>query len=366
MFIQRVEVNAAELQAGERCCLQCQKLKPLLAFSQCKGKMPERREICCECEASNQSERHRRVEIQRERYQRHEWEERRRQEWQRKVALRQVYEQRQQEREHWYRQQLDRRCRACDELLPASAFGGIFSADGFMLHTRCRICHAALRERHQLACCLCQQKTRRRDFLSEYNGYALCGNGAWISLCCQECEMAFRALSDSQQWLSIQSCCRRAFPPGQVIYAEVDPETEEIRYLGRTGNPRRRHAQHLDDITPIEGQWGAERRAWYTRSNWMYALVEKGLEPSMHILQTIERSPLVVEWEQRFIWHGIQQGWRLLNVETMDDGLTARVRASSLNFLQVSFEQLVQQGFFSSHGLAAFLRMWSHPDLFAM
>lgn len=136
--------------------------------------------------------------------------------------------------------------------------------------------------------------------------------------------------------------------------------------MGRTGNPRRRHAQHLCDITPTEGQWGAERRAWYTRSNWMYALVKKGLEPSMRILQTIERSPLVVEWEQRFIWHGIQQKWRLLNVETMDDGLTARIRASSLNFLQVSFEQLVQQGFFSTRGLVAFLHTWSHSDLLAV
>jgi len=98
----------------------------------------------------------------------------------------------------------------------------------------------------------------------------------------------------------------------------------------------------------------------------MYALVKKGLEPSMRILQTIERSPLVVEWEQRFIWHGIQQKWRLLNVETMDDGLTARIRASSLNFLQVSFEQLVQQGFFSTRGLVAFLHTWSHSDLLAV
>jgi hypothetical protein len=85
----------------------------------------------------------------------------------------------------------------------------------------------------------------------------------------------------------------------------------------------------------------------------------------MRILQTVERSPLVVEWEQRYLWHGIQQQWRLLNVEIMDEDLTARVRASSLNFLQVSFEQLVQQGFFLSHGLAAFLHKWFHPGLFA-
>ena len=40
----------------------------------------------------------------------------------------------------------------------------------------------------------------------------------------------------------------------------------------------------------------------------MHALSEKGLTPSMEILQNITISSLVVEWEQRFIWNGIQQG----------------------------------------------------------
>ncbi len=362
--MQEVETSATVPQEGERCCLQCQKSQPLLAFSRLKRKTDAWKNICYACEQSNQQERHSRVAIHRGvLQQQREREERRQQAWERRVALRQTYEQCQREREDWYRQQPDRHCRSCLQLLPAGAFGAISSVNGPALQTRCTICHARWYECQQQACCLCQQKVLRRDFLSSYAGYALCGYGTCISLCCQRCETTFSRLSSPRQRQLIHVCCQRTFPPGQVIYAEVDPETEEIRYLGRTGNPRRRHAQHLDDITPTEGQWGAERRAWYTRSNWMYALVEKGLEPSMHI-STIERSPLVVEWEQRFIWHGIQQGWRLLNVETMDDGLTARVRASSLNFLQVSFEQLVQQGFFSSHGLAAFLRMWSHPNLF--
>jgi hypothetical protein len=149
---------------------------------------------------------------------------------------------------------------------------------------------------------------------------------------------------------------------GQVIYAEVDPETNEIRYVGRTGNPKRRHAQHIDDVSPTIGQWGAEKKTWYTRSNWMYALAEKRLEPSMHILKSIEVSPLVIEWELRYIWHGIQQGWRLLNIETMDEKLVARVKASSINFLEAPFETLVQRNFFSSHELIAFIRKWYQSE----
>lgn len=355
-----VEVNVADLLEDERRCLQCQKVQSFQTFSQYKGKMTERRGICYECESSNQFERHRRMILQRERWhQQHESEERKLQEWQRKVALRQVHERRQQEWEYWYRQQADRRCRACEDLLPASAFGRIFSSNGFMLHTRCIRCHAALREHHQLACCLCQQKTARRDFLASYNGYALCGNGTCISLCCQSCEVAFCSLSCHQQWLCIQACCQRAFPDGQVIYSEVDPETGDIRYIGRTSKPKRRHKQHLEDVSSRIREWGTQRTMWYTRSNWMYALSEKGLEPSMCILQTVDASPLVVEWELRYIWHGIQQGWRLLNVETMDERLVARVKESRFNFLEIPFEVLVQQHFFSPSGLVAFLHTFS-------
>ncbi len=357
--MQHAEISEVELREGERRCLQCARTKPLLAFSRHKGKIGERKNLCRECERSKLQERYCRLATQRETWQQQqEREERKRQAWERRVALRQGQEQRQREREHWYLQQPDRRCRTCRQLLPASAFGGVYSANDFILHTRCRICHEALRERLRLACCFCQEKTPRRDFLAQYDGYALCGGGVCVSLCCKQCEMAFRALSACQQEMCIHACCQRAFPAGQVIYAEVDPETDEIRYVGRTSRPKRRHAQHLGDVSPIAGQWGAERKAWYTRSNWMHALSERGLVPSMQILQHIGVSPLVVEWEQRYIWHGMQQGWKLLNVETMDGDLVARVRASPLDFLQVPFEMLVQQHFFSAHGLVAFLHKW--------
>jgi hypothetical protein len=358
----KMRTEIGEAKPGEevkRWCQHCQQMKPLLAFSRYKGKGEGRRNVCCECERLRQQERHRRLDIQRAMWhQQAEREERKRQVWERRVALRQAHEQRQRERERWYLQQPERRCRDCGQILPASAFGGAYAADGFMLHTRCMTCHEALRERQQLACCLCQRKTPRRDFLSRYDGYALCGDGVYLSLCCKRCEAAFRALSDSRQWLYIDACCQRTFPPGQVIYAEVDPETGEIRYVGRTSRPKRRHAQHLDDASSVAGRWGTERRAWYTCSNWIYTLAQKGLSPSMQILYNVDVSPLVVEWEQRYIWHGIQQGWDLLNVETMDAALVARIRASRLDFLTAPFEMLVQQRFFSPHGLVALLHRW--------
>jgi hypothetical protein len=217
-------------------------------------------------------------------------------------------------------------------------------------------------ERRHLPCCLCHRKTPRRHFLAQISGYALCGDGAALSLCCQGCAADFLALSAAQQAFAIRSCCKKAFPDGQVIYAEVDPETQEIRYIGRTGKPKRRHAQHLGDRSSREGQWGPERTTWYTRRNWMQALAEKALTPSMEILYTVEVAPLVLEWEQRFIFHGLQQGWNLLNWETMDTELVARARASSIDFFTIPFEVLVQQRFFSPYGLVAFLHKWYQPE----
>ena len=352
------------LLEDEKLCLQCKKIKPLVAFSQYKGKTAEHRKVCLECEQFKRYERHCRVIAQRETWQLQQQErvERRQQSWQRSVALRQLHEERLRERENWYLQQPERRCRACQQVLPASEFGRNTCAAGFVLHVHCKICHDALLEQRMLACCLCQKRTLRRDFLTTFKGYALCGDGIAFSLCCKECEGAFQALPDAQQGIYIRACCQRTFPTGQVIYAEVDPMTSEIRYIGRTGKPERRHAQHLCDRSATVGQWGSQKTAWYTRRNWMQALVEQGLEPSMQILHHVGISPLVLEWEQRFIWHGIQQGWRLLNWETMDEELVARVKATQLDFLLAPFELLVQQHFFAAHELAAFLRAWYQSD----
>lgn len=343
----------------ERLCQQCQLFHPLTAFARSKGKSERRKSICNTCEQRKQQERHHRLALQRIKdAQQPERTEHRVHVLQQQERLRQSYEERQREKECWYLQQPDRCCRLCQYLLPATAFDCTNTPDGFLLQTRCRACHEVFRAERQECCCLCQRKTARQDFLSHYEGYALSGNGAWISLCCRGCEATFGALAPALQQRWIAQRCQRSFPSGQVIYAEVDPQTGEIRYIGRTSRPKRRHAQHVSDVAPVAGPW-------YTRRNWMHTLAQQGLAPSMQVLHPVEVSPLVLAWERRYILHGLQQGWPLLNNEMMDAELVARVKASSNDFLQAPFQLLVQQHFFAVHGLEAFLHQWSQPERLA-
>ncbi len=353
-------MNDLSTLQDELWCQYCKKTKPLAAFSRRKGKSREPKKICLECELLKHDERYYRMMTHQEIHQ--EREKQRQKIWERRVLFRQTQQEHDRELEQWYRDQPDRCCSMCKQILPAVVFGGRSSVNGFLLNTRCETCHAAMVEHRQLLCCLCQKRTTRRNFLSHFQGYALCGEGASISLCCHACEKTFLELSEVQQASSIRSCCQRAFPPSQVIYAEIDPETREIRYIGRTGKPKRRHQQHLNDRSTKESQWGPERIPWYTRRNWVQALAEKNLAPSMKILQSVEIAPFVLEWEQRFIFHGIQQGWKLLNHETMVKELVTRIQTSCVDFLAVPFEILVQQHFFSSHGLRAFLNKWYRPE----
>src|SRR6266516_3577118 len=42
----------------------------------------------------------------------------------------------------------------------------------------------------------------------------------------------------------------RSTPLGQVVYGEKDPRTGKIRYIGRTSNATRRHAEHMRNVSP--------------------------------------------------------------------------------------------------------------------
>jgi hypothetical protein len=342
----------------EQQCQQCRRPKSLSAFPGSQGKRSGLKKICQECEQRKRDERHHRIMKHHEMGGQQEREDQRHHLWEQRVLFRQIWEEQDREQEHWYQQQPARRCPTCRQILPASAFGGYTSANGFTLYRRCRSCHAVMLERRHLPCCLCQKRIPRQNFLSSLNGDALCGDGAAISLCCQACESAFLALSHLQQEDCIRLCCQRAFPVGQVIYAEVDPQTQEIRYIGRTGRPERRHLQHLSDRCARESHWGPEQIPWFTRRNWVQALADKGLAPSMTILRAVDVAPLVLEWEQRFIFHGIEQGWNLLNRETMEKERVNQIKTAGIDFLVAPFEVLVQQGFFAPQGVLAFLHRW--------
>ena len=260
----------------------------------------------------------------------------------------------------WYRQQPDRRCVTCGVLKPARDFG--YSAvvgDLPVLHQRCTSCHhQAMLERRQAPCCLCAQSTPRAQFLDHFQGYRLEGGGTAVSLCCHSCEPAFLALPPEQQRQFIRGACDRTFPAGQVIYTLRDPETQAIRSIGRTNQPAVRYKEHLRERSATRSLWPQTGQEWYTRSNWMHDPFEKRLQPTMTVLHSIERAPLVVEWERRYLCHGIQHGWPLLNYELMDGRFVARARATPVDVLAAPFETVVEAGIFAPRGLEAFIRTW--------
>jgi hypothetical protein len=66
----------------------------------------------------------------------------------------------------------------------------------------------------------------------------------------------------------------------------------------------------------------------------------------------------VIEFEQRYIWHAIQQGWPILNSETMRLSWVEKARTSTIDFLHAPFADLVADKWFTRTGIEAFIRAW--------
>ena len=148
---------------------------------------------------------------------------------------------------------------------------------------------------------------------------------------------------------------------------ELDPRDQQIRYIGRSSNARRRHVEHKRHVgteQPTIPQFDQETGRsvevpWTTRSNWMFELQQLGLESVQLILQKVQPAAYAVEYERRYIWHAIQQGWPILNKEAIIN--RERVQASTQNFLSASFDVLVREGWFQERAIEAFLRAWYVP-----
>ena len=268
--------------------------------------------------------------------------------------------------EAWYQQQPDRKCIACKAMLPALAFGYsvMREVDGVYLpvslHKRCRDCHAAMRDRQALPCCLCGKKTSPVGFTSYLYNFALFGGGTAIRLCCHECESAFAVLPEGQQRFYIRTCCNLASPPGQVIYGLFEPdETEALRYVGRTYHLQHRFQDHLKDRSSERVECGPDHMPYYTRANWMHDLHEHGVVPAVKELMAVGIAPTTIEWERRHIWHALRAGHRLLNHEALDEKLAQKIRdVGNIDFLTAPFSDLVALGFFCATGIEAFVHAW--------
>lgn len=97
----------------------------------------------------------------------------------------------------------------------------------------------------------------------------------------------------------------------RYIYGLVDPETKEIRYIGKSIRPIERLQNHMNDKSKCH------------RANWLQGLKKKGLKPELVIFEMIQGSN---DWswqesEKYWIKRGRALGWPLTNNTDGGDGV---------------------------------------------
>lgn len=98
--------------------------------------------------------------------------------------------------------------------------------------------------------------------------------------------------------------------PGTVyIYGLTDPETDEIRYIGKSIRPTERVNNHMNEKSNCH------------RSHWLQSLKAKGQWPGLVILEMISGAWPWQHSERHWIAHGRKMGWRLTNNTSGGDGV---------------------------------------------
>lgn len=94
------------------------------------------------------------------------------------------------------------------------------------------------------------------------------------------------------------------------IYALCDPETNLIRYIGKSIRPRERLQNHIN-----------EPKSNCHRSHWIQSLKSRGLRPWLTILEEIDGEWPWQESERFWISYGRHHGWPLTNNTDGGDGV---------------------------------------------
>lgn len=86
------------------------------------------------------------------------------------------------------------------------------------------------------------------------------------------------------------------------IYALVDPDTKEVRYIGRTGQLHTRLVGHLNDA----------KRETTAKDIWIQSLLCQGKKPEMIVIEDVSKENMQ-EKEMYWILHYASQGHDLVN-----------------------------------------------------
>jgi len=101
------------------------------------------------------------------------------------------------------------------------------------------------------------------------------------------------------------------------IYGLTDPESGDIRYIGKSIRPNERLRNHIN-----------EKPSNCHRSHWIQSLRSKGLEPGMVLIEEIVGAWPWQRSEQYWIAYGLINGWKLTNNTAGGDGVTGLSEAA--------------------------------------
>lgn len=86
------------------------------------------------------------------------------------------------------------------------------------------------------------------------------------------------------------------------IYALIDPNTNQVRYVGKSDNPEKRLSRHLGFFEPKSTH----------KQNWLKSLMENHQEPILKILEEVDQ-PVWKDAERKWIKFYKDQGVVLTN-----------------------------------------------------
>lgn len=206
-------------------------------------------------------------------------------------------------------------------------------------------------------CAICQNNRFAHEFVEQINDwYGL----REFRLLCKYCIPLFAVWKNQEQVLYLQQRLEKHYGEDQYIYALCQPATDELRYIGKTNNPRQRFTRHLaglreltKEICPFSEKikLGCDCSVHSTRNlknssrYWIAHLTMKNLKPTMRILEKVTPAVRVAEREIRWITYSIQNKNRLLNAENQSPALRKIVRQEKESFLDIPLGKLVTRGF---------------------